>query len=204
MTLEATFILPMLMAMLFIMISIGIILLKVNTYEFVQLTAVERASFNWDEYDREFSTGIRQSEYRYGLYEHDMTLMMLNQLVKLNQPISYYHIVTDSSSETVFSGRLKQDKLMQMNSYLQSGKHKFFGYSAFEQQNFIPRVVFRSEPTDLLLKMKYSSNSSALALDATQHIRGVDLLIYYSEKINNQIKEKEEWLQKMKEVLPSS
>lgn len=204
MTLEATFILPMLLTMLFIMISIGIVLLKVNTYQFVQLTAVERAAFNWDEYDREFSTGIRQSTYRYGLYEHDTMLMMLNQLIKLNKPISYYNMSLDSSDEAAFSGTLKQDKLSQLNAYMQGGEHEFTGSVAFEQRNFMPRIVLRTEPTKLLLSLQYKANSSALLLDPTQHIRGVDLLVYYSEKISSKAKEKDAWLQKMKEVMPAS
>jgi len=204
-TIESTLILPLFLMLLFTIILIGIAMLYANTSTFVQLTAVERAAFNWDKYDRQFNTGIKQSHETYGLYEQDLTLTYLRRLFQIDSSKKIASIPIQRSTELQYpTGQLKQDKLLQANNYLFNGELQFSGSLNYVHEDFLPRVSIESINESLPLNLTSKGYASAIIIDATQHIRGVDLLIYYGLKIKAMNDNARGWVEKAKSAIPSS
>ena len=205
-TLESAFVIPLFLSLLFIIMLIGIAMLNVNMNHYVQLTAVERTAFIWDKYDRQFDTGVRQSQLNYDMYEHDLVLTMISKLFRLNRDKPLVVVPITKKTDLVYSGHLKQDKLNQTNHYLSKGQLSLLGAIQFEHKGFLPRITLHSIQSQLPLNLKFNSTISAIIVDGPQHIRGVDLLIYYSEKLQalTNENEREQWMVKAQSTFPSS
>lgn len=204
MTLESALVIPLFLFLLFTIVLIGIAMLNVNNTYYVQLTAVERAAFNWDKHERQFATGIRQPNKPYGVYEHDVMLTMLGRLFRLDASTPLAIVPLTKAENTISPGKLRVDKLEQAQHYLLSGSIQLSGQLHYTHERFLPRVTLISERNKLPLNLSYRSHVSAIIVDGPQHIRGVDLLIYYGNKIGTMRDEAEGWLNRAKAAIPSS
>lgn len=204
-TLESAFVFPLFMLLLFTIILIGVLMLNINTHHYIQLTAVERAAFIWDRYDRDFNSGIKQSRQTYGAYEHDLMLTTLSRLLQINRNTTSTTLQINKAERHNFpTGKLREDKLLQANEYLFKGNIRFLGELHYSHKGLLPRAEIKTEVHSLPLNLDYRGYASATIIDATQHIRSVDLLIYYGRKLNNLKAEKASWIDKAQAALPSS
>src|SRR5690606_17978297 len=101
-------------------------------------------------------------------------------------------------------GKLREDKLLQANEYLFKGNIRFLGELHYSHKGLLPRAEIKTEVHSLPLNLDYRGYASAIIIDATQHIRSVDLLIYYGRKLNNMKEDKASWINKAQAALPSS
>jgi len=189
-TLEATLVFPLIIAVIVIMMLAAVYAYQLVYVQYISLTAAERASYQWDARDREFHTAQIEGMYEYGLYEHELSIMLLRGLLPL--PVSEWNnefTVSSSAATMQRNGKLLNDKLAKTEAYLVENGVGMAGRMKLYQHRLMPHISLELtrdiaplfwQQSELLPSPHYSARYAIHA--PTQFIRNVDLFLYYAKR----------------------
>lgn len=192
-TLESMLVFPLILFVIVIMLLVAVYGYQQVYVQYISLTAAERASYNWDGRERSIRTAQPQSSNYYGLYEHELSAVLLKNFIALADHVRQQQvdIARDSTAATPV-GKLLEDRLAQAKSYIIATNSGVEGSIALSRKGFIPAITVQLQrdisplfwqQQMLLPAPAYTSHYDIYA--ATQFIRNVDLFLYYFKKYSD-------------------
>lgn len=189
-TLEATLVFPLIIAVIVTMMLAAVYAYQLVYVQYISLTAAERASYQWDARDREFHTAQVEGLHEYGLYEHELSIILLRGLLPV--PVTGWNnelSVSSSAATMQRNGKLINDKLAKTEAYLVDNSVGIAGGMKLYQHQLMPHISLELtrditplfwQQSELLPSPHYSARYAIHA--PTQFIRNVDLFLYYAKR----------------------
>lgn len=192
-TVEAMLVFPLIIALILIMLLVAVYGYQQVYVQYITLTSAERASYSWDGRERSFRTAQSTSQSYYGLYEHELSALLLKSLISLPSSSKQKEVpVARDAAAIEPAGKFVDDRLAQAQSYIVQTKSGVQGRVALTHQTFIPTITVQLEKDisplywqqqALLPPPSYASQYDIHA--PTQFIRSIDLFLYYVDKFSS-------------------
>lgn len=192
-TLESMLVFPLILFVIVVMLLVAVYGYQQVYVQYISLTSAERAGYNWDARERSFRTAQPQSADYYGLYEHELSAILLKNFISLADSVRQQQmsIARDSlAPEPV--GKLLEDRLAQAASYIAATNSGVAGNIALSRKGFIPTITVQLkrdisplfwQQQVLLPSPSYTAHYDIYA--PTQFIRNTDLFLYYFKKYSD-------------------